>query len=351
MMRVTMRSLLRAGLISAASLLPAAVGRPAAHPQITTSLTWHRDIHGILERRCLGCHRDGGAGPMSLSTYDEARPWARAIREEVLERRMPPSGLRSGSTLYENARTLSLAEMEILVSWVDGGAPQGDPSEPSQDAAPAYTWSQTIEGTRAASAADRSRVRFPVPTRWIHEWTIDPGTWPVSSAVLRDAAGEALGFWTVADPPVRYPAGAAIRASTEAGLIADFTIADSATDDQLRALPPRLHVNWAPTVTTPVVQRAVSASWTSGRAGATVLALRLTLPDPDARASVTATRADGRRDFLMAMAPPGLPDPISYRLRAPLLLKPGDRLEVDAHTPFTLEIEELGRAATPARGR
>jgi hypothetical protein len=53
----------------------------------------------------------------------------------------------------------------------------------------------------------------------------------------------------------------------------------------------------------------------------------------------------------MAMAPPGLPDPISYRLRAPLLLKPGDRLEVDAHTPFTLEIEELGRAATPARGR
>ncbi len=289
---------------------------------------------------------------MSFATYDEARPWARAMREEALERRMPPSGLRSGAALYENARTLSFAELELLVSWVDGGAPRGEPLDPPPSA-PATHWSATIEGERVERDGARTggRVRFAAPQRWIGEWALEPGAWPVRSAVLSTPGGEILGRWTVGDPPVRYPPGAGVRPSRKDGLVADFAMAAGVAQETLRASTPRLHVNWASHVTTPVVGRAVTAPWSPGRSGATVLALRLELPDPAASADVTVARADGRRDFLMAMAPPGVPDPISYRLREPLVLKPGDRLEVDATSPFVLDIEELASTSRAPRAR
>ena len=63
---------------------------------------------------------------MSLATYDEARPWAKAIREEVLERRMPPWGAVKGFGEFRNDESLSEREIEMLANWVEGGAPQGE---------------------------------------------------------------------------------------------------------------------------------------------------------------------------------------------------------------------------------
>ena len=63
--------------------------QPLAHKRIS-QVTWTTDIERILQTRCLSCHATGGFGPMPLETYEEARTWAKAIREEVLERRMPP---------------------------------------------------------------------------------------------------------------------------------------------------------------------------------------------------------------------------------------------------------------------
>jgi hypothetical protein len=99
----------------------------SAHGPITTKLTWSRDISRIIYNRCASCHREGGAGPMSLLTYEEARPWAKAIQEEVLERRMPPWGAVKGFGDFQDELGLTQEEIHLLSDWVDGGAPEGDP--------------------------------------------------------------------------------------------------------------------------------------------------------------------------------------------------------------------------------
>jgi hypothetical protein len=97
-----------------------------AHEPITTKLTWTQEISRIFYKRCVICHREGGASPMSLATYDEARPWAKAIKEEVLERRMPPWGAVRGIGDFRDDPSLTQPEIEIIVNWVEGGAPKGD---------------------------------------------------------------------------------------------------------------------------------------------------------------------------------------------------------------------------------
>jgi hypothetical protein len=99
----------------------------AAHGPITTKLTWTRDISRIVYNRCASCHRPGGAAPMALLTYEEARPWAKAIQEEVLERRMPPWGAVKGFGDFQDEMGLTQEEIHLLSDWVDGGAPEGDP--------------------------------------------------------------------------------------------------------------------------------------------------------------------------------------------------------------------------------
>ena len=98
----------------------------SAHEPITTKLTWTQEISRIVYKHCAGCHHEGGAAPMSLITYDEARPWAKAIRDEVAERRMPPWGAVKGFGQFRNDQSLADPEIEMLVLWVEGGAPKGD---------------------------------------------------------------------------------------------------------------------------------------------------------------------------------------------------------------------------------
>ena len=77
-------------------------------------------------RNCLGCHQAGGIA-MSLETYEEARPWAKAIKEEILEKRMPPWHAVKGYGEFLNAPSLTQHETDdIIVNWVEGGAPKGD---------------------------------------------------------------------------------------------------------------------------------------------------------------------------------------------------------------------------------
>ena len=97
---------------------------PVAHERITTTVTWDREISAIVRARCVTCHRDGGRGPMSLTTYAQARPWARAIRHEVLTRRMPVWHAARGYGDFANDPSLSPFEIALIVAWVDGGAPR-----------------------------------------------------------------------------------------------------------------------------------------------------------------------------------------------------------------------------------
>jgi len=105
------------GLIAAASA--------QAHDPITTKLTWTQEISRIVYKRCVSCHREGGTA-MALRDYDQIRPWAKAVREEVLERRMPPWGAVQGVGEFRDDPSLTRPEIEMIVSWVEGGAPKGD---------------------------------------------------------------------------------------------------------------------------------------------------------------------------------------------------------------------------------
>lgn len=99
-------------------------GSLAAHDPITTKVAWDREIGPLLQARCVSCHTPDGPAPMSLATYDDARPWARAIREEVLARRMPKWPVVRGYGDFRNDPSLSAFEIALLAAWVDGGAPR-----------------------------------------------------------------------------------------------------------------------------------------------------------------------------------------------------------------------------------
>ncbi|QOY86745.1 hypothetical protein [Paludibaculum fermentans] len=101
--------------------------RLLAHDPITTPLTWSKEISRILERRCLGCHQPGGKAPFTLTTYEDARPWAVAIREEVSNRTMPPWNAVKGFGTFRNDMALTQEEIQTITDWVNGGAPEGDP--------------------------------------------------------------------------------------------------------------------------------------------------------------------------------------------------------------------------------
>ncbi len=98
-----------------------------AHDAITTKLTWTQEISRLVYRHCAGCHRESGRA-FSLTTYADARPWAKAIRDEVLGRRMPPWGAVKGVGVFHDDPSLSLPEIDSFVAWVEGGAPEGDPA-------------------------------------------------------------------------------------------------------------------------------------------------------------------------------------------------------------------------------
>ena len=123
----------RLGALTTAFALFGAAGASAQ-----TEVTFTRDVEPILQRSCQGCHRPGQMGPMSLVTYEDVRPWARAVREKVVERVMPPWHLDKtvGIQQFENDTSLSDAEIDLVARWVDAGAPRGNPA----DAPPPMNW-------------------------------------------------------------------------------------------------------------------------------------------------------------------------------------------------------------------
>ena len=112
--------------------------RPTAQQGASAEVpTFNKDVAPILYKHCTQCHRPGEIAPMSLLTYQDARPWAKAIRDEVSEGNMPPWHADAPAGTFENERRLSEAERRTLVTWANGGAPQGNPSD--LPPAPTYT--------------------------------------------------------------------------------------------------------------------------------------------------------------------------------------------------------------------
>src|SRR5579872_1724730 len=98
------------------------------HDAITTKVTFDREIVRLMISHCGSCHNPKGSA-FSLMTYDDARPWAKAIGEEVLQRRMPPWGAVKGFGDFRNDKGLTEEQLELIVDWEEGGAPEGDPKD------------------------------------------------------------------------------------------------------------------------------------------------------------------------------------------------------------------------------
>ena len=81
-------------------------------------VTYSKDVAPILFNRCSACHHSGDIAPMSLMTYAEVRPWARAIRESVTLRRMPPWHADPQYGKFANDRRLPDSEIETIRAWV-----------------------------------------------------------------------------------------------------------------------------------------------------------------------------------------------------------------------------------------
>jgi hypothetical protein len=93
------------------------------------AVTFSEHVAPILQEHCQSCHRPGDIAPMSLLTYEEARPWAKAIRRVVADRTMPPWHADAPPAVFANDVSLSVDEIATVLAWVDGGARRGKSRE------------------------------------------------------------------------------------------------------------------------------------------------------------------------------------------------------------------------------
>ena len=121
-------------------------------------LTYHKDVEPILLDKCQGCHRPGEIAPMSFVTYEELRPWAKAIKTAVATRKMPPWFANKQHGHFANDWSLTDPQIETITKWVDAGAPQGSP----KDAPKAKNW---VEGWSIATPdlVVEMPSAFPIP--------------------------------------------------------------------------------------------------------------------------------------------------------------------------------------------
>ena len=118
-----------------------AYAQAESHPPVTFT----KDVASILQRSCQRCHRPGSVAPISFLTYEEARPWARAIKEKTALHEMPPWFIEKNIGIQEYKDDISLTDEEIatLGAWADAGAPRGDP----EDMPPPIEWADEGEWT------------------------------------------------------------------------------------------------------------------------------------------------------------------------------------------------------------
>src|ERR1700731_111326 len=98
-------------------------------PPTAADVTFNKDVLPILQKNCQTCHRPGQVAPMSLISYKDARPWAKAIKAAVTTRKMPPWFADPQVGHFTNDRSLKQSEIDTLVQWADSGAAEGDPKD------------------------------------------------------------------------------------------------------------------------------------------------------------------------------------------------------------------------------
>jgi hypothetical protein len=136
-----------------------------AVPAFCAAPTFTKDVLPILQQHCQSCHRPGQIAPMPLLTYPETRPWAKAIRDAVLTRKMPPWFADREYGHFSNDPSLTRAEIDTLAAWANSGAAPGS----AGDAPPPRTWPQGWSIGRPDAVFDMP-ARFAIPERGTIEY-------------------------------------------------------------------------------------------------------------------------------------------------------------------------------------
>ena len=144
------RTTVETGLAIITALVLASIPTPAAGEGAAPALgdvTFTKDVAPILHRSCVNCHRPGSIAPMSLITYEDVRPWARAIRDKTSRpdgdpERMPPWFIEKnvGLQKFKDDPSLSTQEVATISAWVDNGAPRGDAGDMPELTLAANEW-------------------------------------------------------------------------------------------------------------------------------------------------------------------------------------------------------------------
>ena len=126
-----MRRCMLAAAVAAAVGLLSTGAVPSAQSPAPGAVTFTKDVAPILQKACQNCHRPGSIAPMSLLTYEDARPWARSIKDRVERRSMPPWHVDRtvGIRKFKDDPSLTDQEIATIVSWIDAGAPKGNPAD------------------------------------------------------------------------------------------------------------------------------------------------------------------------------------------------------------------------------
>jgi hypothetical protein len=159
----------------------------AANLDADSKPVFSKDVLPILQNRCQECHRQGEIAPMPLLTYAGVRPWAKAIRDAVVTRKMPPWFADPRYGHFANNRALSQSEIDTIVDWADAGATEGNPKDaPAPRAWPAG-WSigtpdAVFEMPQAIAIPAKGAIEYQyviLPTRfsedkWVEKVEVQP---------------------------------------------------------------------------------------------------------------------------------------------------------------------------------
>jgi len=359
-------------LLVAACVATAPAANTSAPP-----VTFAKDVAPIMNHRCVECHRAGEAAPMAFTSYKEVRPWAKAIREKVIERAMPPWLADSAYGHFSNDRRLPQKEIDTIVAWVDAGAPLGDehdvPSPPHFNEGWIIGEPDVVISLPDPVAVPATGVipyrYITVPTnfgedKWIQAAEIRPGNRAVVHHVIvfagnvmgggatgehhdeggRDWAGAKLAGFAPGEQPKVYPPGTAklLKAGTKLIFQLHYTPNGKAATDRtsvglIFARGPVEHPALSATATNfwfkippGDANYEVRSSWT---APADVRIVDM-MPHMHLRGkdfTYTAVYPDGRREVVLRVPKYDFNWQLIYRLEEPLSLPKGARLECVAH--------------------
>ncbi len=342
----------------------------SSHDPITTSVTFNKEIIRILQRSCLDCHAPGKIkGDIPLTSFEEARPWAKAIKEEVLEKRMPPFQAVKGYGEFHNAYLLSQREIELLISWIEGGAPRGEVKDLPKEIVPATTWSfgkpqlnlqpEQIIKIPAGEGEFVACVKLPTNLKQA-QWANAIEFLPTNAAAVLSAeiflqkqcgancaAGEKIGEWVPGQDAIQFPDNAGLLLPANSCLTMNIRYRKSEQEAQDHSIlgvyfafedvslqAQRVAIKAAPTLVPAGTKKRIKASYLV-RENAEALAIRPLLFPFATSVEATAIRPDGSTEVLILAQAYRYNWQPSYFFKQPVKLPAGSRVEVTAYLDNT----------------